>query len=68
MEKININDKITIYKTYLDISEYKNEGDLIIMNSDLPHVPATSHGSTKDRIVIAGNVGFEFVKKIQGLI
>ena len=45
-----------------------NEGDLIIMNSDLPHVPATAHGSTKDRIVIAGNVGFEFVKKIRGLI
>ena len=45
-----------------------NEGDLIIMNSDLPHVPATAYGSTKDRIVIAGNVGFEFVKKIRGLI
>lgn len=45
-----------------------NEGDLIIMNSDLPHAPAAAYKSTKDRIVVAGNVGFQFVKKTKGLI
>ena len=45
-----------------------NEGDLIIFNSDLPHAPSTSYKSTKDRIVVSGNVGFEFVKKTKGLI
>jgi hypothetical protein len=45
-----------------------NEGDLIIFNADIPHVPAAAHKSTKDRIVVAGNVGFQFVKKTKGLI
>jgi hypothetical protein len=34
------------------------EGDLIIMESDLPHGPQPAYNSTKDRIVIVGNVGF----------
>ncbi len=39
------------------------EDDLIIMKGDLPHAPASSYNSTFDRIVLAGNVGFDYVKK-----
>jgi hypothetical protein len=45
-----------------------NEGDLIIMNGDLPHAPNHALKSTKDRIVFAGNVGLRFVKKNKSLI
>lgn len=44
------------------------EDDLIIMPGDMPHFPNTAPNSTIDRIVIAGNVGFEFVKKTISLI
>jgi hypothetical protein len=44
------------------------EGDLIIMHGDLPHAPNSAPKSTKDRIVFAGNVGFENVKKTASLI
>lgn len=45
-----------------------NEGDMIIMPGDLPHSPKTAFKSTKDRIVLAGNVGFESFKKQKSLI
>ena len=44
------------------------ENDIIIMDADLPHVPASAKNSTKDRIVIAGNIGFEHIKKNKTLI
>jgi hypothetical protein len=44
------------------------EDDLIIMEADMPHSPNTSPNSTIDRIVIAGNVGFENIKKQSSLI
>jgi hypothetical protein len=44
------------------------EDDLIIMKGDLPHVPASAYNSTIDRIVLAGNVGFDFVKKNKTII
>jgi hypothetical protein len=44
------------------------ENDIIIMESRVPHVPASARKSTKDRIVIAGNVGFEMIKKTNSLI
>ena len=44
------------------------EGDLIIMEGFLPHSPNRSPNSTKDRIVIAANVGFENAKKSKSLI
>jgi hypothetical protein len=44
------------------------ENDIIIMNGNLPHTPNTARKSTKDRIVIAGNVGFECIKKNKTLI
>jgi hypothetical protein len=44
------------------------EGDLIIMNADLPHAPNHALNSTKDRIVFAGNVGLRYIKKTKSLI
>lgn len=44
------------------------EDDLIIMSGDMPHSPNTAPKSTIDRIVLAGNVGFEFIKKEKSLI
>lgn len=44
------------------------EDDLIIMEADMPHAPNNAPKSTIDRIVFAGNVGFEFFKKIKTLI
>jgi hypothetical protein len=43
-------------------------GDLVIMAGDLPHGPNWALNSTKDRIVIAGNVGFEYIKQRHSLI
>jgi hypothetical protein len=39
------------------------EDDLIIMQGDVPHAPNNAPNSTIDRIVIAGNVGFDLIKK-----
>jgi hypothetical protein len=44
------------------------ENDIIIMNANMSHVPAAAKKSTKDRIVIAGNVGFEYIKKNKTLM
>lgn len=45
-----------------------NEGDIIIMDGDLPHVPNYALNSTLDRIVLAGNVGIEYSKLNHSLI
>lgn len=39
------------------------ENDLIIMPGDLPHAPNNAPLSNIDRIVIAGNIGFQHIKK-----
>ena len=44
------------------------EDDLIIMEADMPHSPNNAPNSTIDRIVLAGNIGFEFIKKEKSLI
>lgn len=44
------------------------EDDLIIMEADMPHAPQNAPSSTIDRIVIAGNIGFENIKKTNSLI
>ena len=44
------------------------EDDLIIMEGDMPHAPNNAPNATLDRIVIAGNVGFDFIKKQKSLI
>jgi len=40
------------------------DGDIIILKGDLPHVPNYALNSTKDRIVLAGNIGF-WLRKIE---
>lgn len=42
--------------------------DLIIMEGDMPHAPNNAPNSTIDRIVLAGNVGFSFIKKEKSFI
>ena len=44
------------------------EDDLIIMEADMPHSPNNAPNSTIDRIVIAGNVGFDYIKKEKSLM
>ena len=43
-------------------------GDLIILEGDVPHAPVDAPKSTKDRIVIAGNVIFKNIKKTKTLM
>lgn len=38
------------------------EDEMIIMNGDLLHSPMGAKNSTLDRIVMAGNVGFDYIK------
>ena len=54
-----------------DDTEYwvrPEEDDLIIMEGHMPHAPNNAPNSTLDRIVMAGNVGFYFIKKEKSLI
>jgi hypothetical protein len=44
------------------------EDDLIIMEANVPHSPNNAPNSTLDRIVMAGNVGFDFIKKEKSLL
>jgi hypothetical protein len=43
-------------------------GDLIILEGDVPHAPVDAPNSTKDRIVIAGNVVFKNIKTTKTFI
>lgn len=43
-------------------------GELVIMGGDIPHSPNSSPNSTIDRLVVAGNVGFENAKKQKSII
>ena len=44
------------------------EDDLIIMEASLPHAANNAPKSNIDRIVFAGNTGFEYIKKQKSLI
>jgi hypothetical protein len=44
------------------------EDDLIIMNGNMPHAPNNAPNATIDRVVMAGNVGFDYIKKTNSLI
>jgi hypothetical protein len=44
------------------------EDDLIIMEGDMPHAPNHAPNSNLDRIVLAGNVGFSYIKKEKSFI
>jgi len=43
-------------------------GDCIMMDGHLPHVPNYAPDSTKDRIVLAGNVKLEYAKTTKSLL
>lgn len=67
---MNGEDGVLYFKSKNDITYWikPEEDDLIIMTGDMPHVPNNSPNSTLDRIVIAGNVGFEFIKNFKTII
>lgn len=44
------------------------EDQIIVMPGWTPHAPNAAPKSTVDRLVLAGNVGFEFIKKDKSLI
>ena len=44
------------------------EDELIIMEADMAHAPNNAPKSSIDRIVLAGNVGFEYIKKEKSLL
>lgn len=44
------------------------EDDLIIMHGYMPHTPNNAPKSTIDRVVIAGNIGFEYIKKEKSIL
>jgi hypothetical protein len=44
------------------------EGEIVIMDGNIYHVPNSAPNSTKDRVVVAGNVGFTFDKQTKSLI
>jgi hypothetical protein len=60
-----------LYIQGMDEVEYwirPEEDDLIILPGHLPHAISPAFYSTIDRIVMAGNVGFEYVKQNKTLI
>jgi len=63
-------DGVLYIKGELDKEYYirPEEDDLIILEGHLPHNPNNAPKSTIDRVVLAGNVGFEFVKTDKSLI
>jgi hypothetical protein len=63
-------DGVLYFKSKDDITYWikPEEDDLIIMEGDMPHAPNTAPNSILDRIVIVGNVGFEFSKDIKTII
>ncbi len=67
---MNDEDGVLYFKSKED-KEYwirPEEDDLIIMGAEVPHAPNNAPNSTLDRIVIAGNVGFDFIKKEKSLL
>ena len=71
MPDVMHNDDGVLYFKGKNEKEYwirPEEDDLIIMPADIPHSPNSAPDSTIDRIVFAGNVGFETLKKIKSLI
>jgi hypothetical protein len=63
-------DGVLYFKGKDDIEYYikPEEDDLIIMEGNIPHSPNNAPQSTIDRIVLAGNVGFDSIKKEKTLI
>lgn len=55
-------------KNEVEYSILPKEDELIIMNGNVPHSPSTAPKSNLDRIVLAANVGFEFVKNKKSIL
>lgn len=71
MPDVMINEDGVLYIRGKNKKEYwirPEEDDLIIMKADLPHSPNVAPNSNIDRIVIAGSVGFDFIKNQKTLI
>ena len=67
---MNNEDGVLYFKSKED-KEYwirPEEDDLIIMEGDMPHSPNDAPNSNVDRIVLAGNVGFSYIKKEKSFI
>jgi hypothetical protein len=67
---MNGDDGVLYFKSKEGIEYFvkPEEDDLIIMEGDMPHSPNSSPNSTIDRIVLAGNVGFDFIKTKSSVI
>jgi hypothetical protein len=64
-------DDAVLYFKSKDGNEFSilpEEDDLIIIPGDVPHLPMNAPLATNDRIVLAGNVGFEYVKNKKTLL
>lgn len=71
MPDIMNNDDGVLYFKSKEDKEYwirPEEDDLIIMEGDMPHSPNDAPNSNVDRIVLAGNVGFSYIKKEKSFI
>lgn len=67
---MNGDDGVLYFKSKNSITYWikPEEDDLIIMPADMPHSPNNAPNSTLDRIVMAGNVGFELIKNFKSII
>lgn len=66
-----INDDGVLFMQDTDKKIYSilpNEGDILIMKGDLPHVPNYALNSSLDRIVLAGSIRMDFSKLNKSLI
>lgn len=55
----NLEGALLVKNSKGDVYTYHpKEGDFIIMDAKTPHSPMASPNSTKDRLVVAGNIGF----------
>ena len=55
-------------KNEIEYSILPIEDELIIMKGDAPHFPNMAPKSNLDRIVLAANIGFQFIKKEKSIL
>ena len=67
---MNGEDGVLYFKSKNNITYWvkPEEDDLIILPADMSHAPNNAPQSTIDRIVLAGNIGFEFIKNFKTII
>lgn len=65
----NLEGALLIKNSKGDVYTYHpNEFDFIIMDAAVPHSPMASPNSTKDRLVVAGNIGFLNIKTQKSIL